>query len=246
MPNRQLDILSESLKQSVPCQTGLVELENWRVLAHRGLWANTNQQNTKEAISAAWDEGFSVEIDIRDSNREVVVSHDPIEIGIGLHLKTILDDLREKSRRQANQVIALDVKADGLLSLLPNCQSANWDHFFFDMSVPEFQKYKGVHSQNLAGRLSEFEKERHPNSETPPWLWLDAFSTDWWLDDQVEKEKLELLSREVAVVIVSPELHGRDPGRVWEFFLQGVREGRNLYICTDFPRKILELGKREF
>ena len=223
-----------------------MELENWRILAHRGLWENTIQQNTKEAISAAWDKGFSVEIDIRDSNREVVISHDPILISHGLNLETILDDLPVKSYQQQKQVIALDVKADGLLALLPSCQSANWDYFFFDMSVPEFQKYKGVHPKNLAGRLSEFEKELDSNSETPPWLWLDAFSSDWWLDDPVEREKLEPLSREAAIVIVSPELHGRDPGRVWEFFLSGVRDGMNLYICTDLPGKIAEQAKSEF
>ncbi len=223
-----------------------MELENWRILAHRGLWANTNQQNTKAAIDAAWDQGFSVEIDIRDSNREVVISHDPIEIGHGLHLRTVLDDLSEKRGQHQKQVVALDVKADGLLTLLPSCQSANWEHFFFDMSVPEFQKYKGAHPKNLAGRLSEFEKDLDSNSETPQWLWLDAFSSDWWLDDLVESEKLEPLSREAAIVIVSPELHGRDPGRVWEFFLNGVRDGMNLYICTDLPGKIAEQAKSEF
>lgn len=228
------------------CQTCAVEVEKWRILAHRGLWADTKQQNTKEAICAAWDEGFSVEIDIRDSNRVVVVSHDPTEIGSALALETVLDDLHEKNSQQLNQVIALDVKSEGLLSILPSCESTNWVHFFFDMSLPEFQKYKCLHSQNLASRRSEFEKELDPPVERLPWLWLDAFRSDWWLDDQVEKEKLEFICREAAIVIVSPELHGRDPGRVWDFFLKGVQESKNLYICTDFPERVVERGKREF
>jgi len=45
-------------------------------------------------------------------------------------------------------------------------------------------------------------------------------------------------------VIVSPELHGRDPDRVWGYFLKSVDEGKNLYICTDFPDRLVELGQR--
>lgn len=221
-----------------------MELDKWRILAHRGLWSETVQQNNSEAIFAAWNAGYSLEIDIRDSNRTAVVSHDPVNAGEAPLLETILDSLKERAQKNTNQVVALDVKADGLLSILPVCGSKNRDHFFFDMSIPEFQKYKSAQPEHLAVRLSEYERQIDPYTTPVAWLWLDSFRSDWWLDDPEETKRINLLSRETAVVIVSPELHGRDPDRVWEYFLNGVGEGKNLYVCTDFPNSLAERGQR--
>jgi hypothetical protein len=219
-----------------------VKLERWRLLAHRGLWSDRDQQNTQEAISAAWNAGFSVEIDIRDLNKAPVVAHDPPNAGGAPLLATILEALRENVNPHHNQVLALDVKADGLLGILPVCGSNNRDHFFFDMSIPEFQKYKIAHPQNLALRLSEYERETDSHATPLAWLWLDSFNSDWWLDDPEETKRINLLSRETAIVIVSPELHSRKPDRVWDYFLNGVAEGKNLYLCTDFPGSLAERG----
>lgn len=221
-----------------------MEIDKWRILAHRGLWSETNQQNKSEAISAAWNAGFSLEIDIRDSNRTTLVSHDPINTGEAPLLETILGSLNERVHPEHNQVVALDIKADGLLGILPVCGSDNRDHFFFDMSIPEFQKYKSAHPQHLAVRLSEYEREIDTYVTPLAWLWLDSFASDWWLDDPEETKRINLLSQETAIVIVSPELHGRDPDRVWGYFLKSVDEGKNLYICTDFPDRLVELGQR--
>jgi hypothetical protein len=185
-----------------------------------------------------------LEIDIRDSNRTTVVSHDPINTGEAPLLETILGSLNERVHPEHNQVVALDIKADGLLGILPVCGSDNRDHFFFDMSIPEFQKYKSADSQHLAVRLSEYEREIDTNGTPFAWLWLDSFSSDWWLDDPEEAKRVNHLSRETAIVIVSPELHGRDPDRVWNYFIHGVEEGKNFYICTDFPERLVELGQR--
>jgi hypothetical protein len=221
-----------------------VELDKWRILAHRGLWSETNHQNKSEAISAAWNAGFSLEIDIRDSNRTAVVSHDPINTGEAPLLETILGSLNERVDPEHNQVLALDIKADGLLGLLPECRSDSRDHFFFDMSVPEWQKYKSAHPKNLAVRLSEYEREINTYATPFAWLWLDSFRSDWWLDDPEETKRIDLLSRETAIVIVSPELHGRDPDGVWDYFINGAEEGKNLYICTDFPDRLVQRGQR--
>lgn len=221
-----------------------MELDKWRVLAHRGLWSEDSQQNNVEAISAAWNAGFSLEIDVRDSNSAAIVSHDPVKVGEAPLLETILGSLNVRVHPEHNQVVALDIKADGLLGILPVCGSDNRDHFFFDMSVPEFQKYKSAHPQHLAVRLSEYERKIDTYATPFVWLWLDSFRSDWWLDDLGETKKINLLARETAIVIVSPELHGRNPDRVWDYFLNGVVEGKNLYICTDFPYKLVERGQR--
>ena len=47
------------------------------IIAHRGLWSeDVNFQNTKLAFQNALKNGFGIETDIRDSNGELVISHD--------------------------------------------------------------------------------------------------------------------------------------------------------------------------
>ena len=222
-----------------------MELEKWRVLAHRGIWNDSSEQNTLRAITDAWSQGFSVETDIRDFQQSVVVSHDPPGKPETLKLSDLLNDLRNSELSQPSQVIALNVKSDGLLGLLPSFDNADLRHFFFDMSVPEFQKYISAKAKDLAVRLSEFEQSTEIYEKPPSWIWLDGFNSDWWLEDQCEKERINALATKNAVVIVSPELHGRDPSKVWDYFIEGIGLGRNVYICTDFPDKIMGLAKHE-
>jgi hypothetical protein len=48
-------------------------------------------------------------------------------------------------------------------------------------------------------------------------------------------------SRKRVVVLVSPELHGRDPAQVWKTFADEFHSNPNLYICTDYPWDVLEM-----
>ena len=87
---------------------------NFEVLAHRGLWADKEQQNTLSAIEEAWARGFGVETDLRDSRGNVVVSHDPPEEGV-------LEAVEVLSRYDAlgcDSTLALNIKADGIGRLL--------------------------------------------------------------------------------------------------------------------------------
>ena len=47
-----------------------------KIISHRGVWANTFQQNTKGAIENSFLSGFGIETDIRDYKGALVIAHD--------------------------------------------------------------------------------------------------------------------------------------------------------------------------
>jgi hypothetical protein len=68
-------------------------------------------------------------------------------------------------------------------------------------------------------------------------VWVDGFDSDWWKTSEL----LELGSGKRVVVLVSPELHGRNPDQVWKAFADVFHNNPNLYICTDYPWDVLEM-----
>jgi hypothetical protein len=193
---------------------------NKQIYAHRGLWAES-VQNSMESIKAAARIGFSIETDLRDVGNSVVISHDPAPTAPLIFFSDLLS---------VDTKFALNIKSDGLISLLPDIRNVGFDYFFFDGSIPELYKYRSAGFQT-ALRLSEFERELPWNTGV---IWLDAFRTDWWIDTSL----LQKYSEVCEVVVVSPELHGRDKSRVWDLVLEEMRTGNtNVSICTDFPEK---------
>ena len=195
------------------------------VFCHRGLWETLNLQNSFHSFDVAQNSGFSVETDIRHSDGRAVICHDLAE-GEGLL------DLNQLT--SFTNSFALNVKEDGLQDFFVNVRP--WiemsNSFVFDGSVPEMYKYRKIGIRH-ALRLSEFEK-------TIPWIsgyiWLDAFCEDWWLKD---REIFKVLNGS-QVVVVSPELHGRDPRFVWDFLADEREKGRfHFSICTDRPLEYL-------
>lgn len=199
------------------------------VLAHRGLWSNPREQNSFDALLKAIEMGFGVETDIRDLNREIVISHDP-PTGDELQLDHFLE---AASELENGTILALNVKSDGLMSLIdPNVfDILPKGSFFFDMSGPEALRY---HRADLptATRLSEFEgmpnlrAAGNKNCET---IWLDSFHSDWWVDVVPD----ELVPDGCTAYIVSPELHGREPGLAWERLKERDWKRKTVGICTD-------------
>jgi hypothetical protein len=111
-------------------------------------------------------------------------------------------------------------------------------HFFFDMSTPELVKYAKA-GLKVGIRRSEFETLAPQLSicSEPSAVWVDGFDSDWWKTSEL----LELGSGKRVVVLVSPELHGRDPAQVWKTFADEFHNNPNLYICTDYPWDVLEM-----
>ena len=195
------------------------------VFCHRGLWGTSARQNSLESFDIAFKSGFSIETDIRHFEEKAVISHD-IPSGAGLPQLEMLTRLKTS--------FALNIKEDGLQEFFVQVRS--WietsNSFVFDGSIPEMFQYRKLGIQH-ALRLSEFEK-------TIPWqsghIWLDSFREDWWLKDD---SLLEILEGS-HVVVVSPELHGRDPRFVWDFLAEKRSKGRfDFSICTDRPLEYL-------
>jgi glycerophosphoryl diester phosphodiesterase len=201
-----------------------------KYIAHRGLWNEKSEQNTFAAIKKSLDSGFGVELDVRDRNGELVVSHDPSEGPTVLFFKEVVDLFRNYE-----SVLAINIKTDGILANLESALDGvdETKYFLFDMSIPETIGYLKSELTTFM-RISEYENtsELHKSAEG---VWLDAFNTDWWLENS------EILNSGTKICVVSPELHGRDKSEVWNF-LKHEQNSPGLYICTDYP----ELAKAFF
>lgn len=201
-----------------------------QILAHRGMWETTAEQNTLAAFARAFDAGFGIETDVRDCRGRIVVSHNP-PTGAEPDFEACLELLRGRPLP-----LAINIKADGLAEGLGDmCRThkvADW--FVFDMSVPDMRQQLTAGNPTYA-RMSEVE-------QTPPWLeeatgiWLDGFAVLWYGADTVAS-----LLKRFRVCVVSQELHGRDPAAQWSM-LRPCASSANLLLCTDRP----ERAKRYF
>lgn len=52
-----------------------------KILAHRGAWTDSREQNTPEAFRRSLISGFGIETDIRDLSEQLVISHNPAPEG---------------------------------------------------------------------------------------------------------------------------------------------------------------------
>lgn len=204
-----------------------------RVLAHRGHWSDEQnykklEKNSLHAISRAAELGFGLETDIRDFCGQAVISHDPA-------LSDVLK-FSEIIGLTFSGLVALNVKADGLIPLLMNeikVGLPRFEHFYFDMSFPESKKYRAINLP-LADRKSDLEQLQNYNSG---YVWVDSFKSDWYLNEVMLPNK----PVGVKVVVVSPELHNRPYLKAWKWLAKQMLSDNSLHICTDYPLQFLEL-----
>jgi glycerophosphoryl diester phosphodiesterase len=200
-----------------------------RIYCHRGYWTSIGKQNSLEAFILAATHGFGIETDIRDRLGTIAISHDPA-IASGHEIEKL---------PRTGVPIALNIKSDGLLGIgssrLQELLLTDGT-FVFDGSIPEMLRYRNA-GLSHALRLSEYERDLSWNS---PFVWLDAFHSDWW----IERDLLRKLSEEHFVVVVSPELHKREHRVAWEAVLKEMlNSNENIGICTDNPDEFLEFAK---
>ena len=194
------------------------------IYAHRGMWQTPDQQNSRQSIEAARLSGYGVETDFRSKSHSLVISHDPYGDSNPLAVESI--DFTEPP-------VALNIKEDGLLTQYEAFikKYPNQFTFIFDGSIPEMVKIKEKELPH-ALRLSEYEKDLPWESQ---FLWIDGFYSDWWIKSP---EILNLIEK-LFVVFVSPEIHGREIERAWEFFHFLHSKGIAKFgICTDYPDKL--------
>lgn len=231
----------------------MVEMER---LAHRGLWTEPSEKNTRGAFERAFEGGFGIETDLRDHGGTVVISHDPP--GVGGDPEMTFDAFLKLYRDSgATGTLALNIKADGLAGKILRLlrQYAIDQYFVFDMAIPDMLAYLRC-GMRCFSRQSEFETPlifgensvetasgRIVQKEIGPTqgIWLDSFSPIWYSPSLVRDHLLSGLD----VCLVSPELHGRDPYPWWDeinAFLETAQlpTGQtigNLMLCTDYPHK---------
>lgn len=204
------------------------------VLSHRGYWLESAEKNTSSAFLRSAQLGFGTETDVRDLCGKLVISHDPPSGGE----MPLVEFLALWSDRSLP--LAMNVKADGLAQPLKVAMDrAGWtDWFAFDMSVPDaLQQLR--HGVPIFARLSEYEPEPQPLLERAAGVWLDGFHGEWW-DAALLRRLLDAGKR---VCVVSPELHGRDPGAAWDR-LTPLAGTPGLMICTDLPERAREVFQR--
>lgn len=203
-------------------------------LAHRGLWTTRDERNTLGAFCHAFACGLGVELDVRDLDGSLVVSHDPPGRG-ALPFATVVDAYRAHGCPGA---LAVNVKADGLAELIGSeleaIDPAGW--FAFDMSIPDTLAY-------ARAELPFF--TRHSDAEPAPAVYDRAAGV--WLDDFEggfidERRISEHLAAGKRVAVVSPELHNRDGAAAWTQWRDwSVWESAAVLLCTDDPLRAREV-----
>ncbi len=196
------------------------------VLAHRGWWRTKEEENSSFAIERALAEGFGVETDLRDLAGRVVVSHDPPRGG-ELTFEALL---AIADRHPGSGPLALNVKADGLQTLIGPALVARRDYFLFDMSVPDLVASVRC---GLACFTRQSDVERVPVLlDDVEGVWMDSFSAA--LPDV--EAAAALIDRGRRVAFVSPELHRRAQDDYWACLRDHeLHRSPQTFLCTDFP-----------
>lgn len=203
-------------------------------LAHRGFWKNMEEQNSLAAFEKAFSNGFGIEFDIRDHNGQLVVAHD---MPVGENILLLKDVLTLYKKYSNKNTLAVNIKADGLMSEVKNLfQNFSITCFFlFDMSVPETIRCKAA-GLPFFSRQSEYEPKAYLYKDCVG-IWLDCFIDIWYNPDLIR----EHLHNGKQVAIVSPDLHKRDYLPFWKSLMDSdLQYNKNLFLCTDFPDVALE------
>lgn len=205
-----------------------------KFIAHRGFWIDESEKNTQVAFERALGHGFGIETDVRDFNGALVISHD-IADSEAMTYRQFVDIVN----RYPAQDIAMNIKADGLQSLLESYNFINKNYvYYFDMSVPDAI---GFNKNNMIffTRYSDVERQACL-LEFASGVWLDNFS-----GPELDVSALDsFIAAGKKVTLVSPELHRFEFKNYWmtlKHYLQRKKESNPLIsLCTDFPTKAKE------
>jgi glycerophosphoryl diester phosphodiesterase len=203
------------------------------ILAHRGLWTEPAEKNSRHALRRALEQGFGIETDFRDSGGVLWISHDPVSEATTLDAVGFFEDCAASG---GDGRLALNIKADGLHAMIAQAVAGARVPlervYAFDMSVPDALGYVR-RSFPVYSRVSEYEPE--PSFATDAsGVWVDNFTGSF---PQVSRAR-ELLEAGFRVSIVSPELHGRPHEELWsDIRAAALHEHPMFELCTDFPEE---------
>jgi len=206
-----------------------------KILCHRGLWQNPEEQNSITSFIRARESGFGIELDVRDRGSQIVIAHD-LPNNESVLFSIYLHELNQRIHK--GQIIAINIKADGLSDEINRLVKEYnlYNYFTFDMSIPEMLRYKTA-GLNYFTRLSEYET-KPVMLEDAAGIWLDAFDSEWYNENYINK----LLEISKQVCIASAELHGRNHIHQWGM-IKRLNDHNNLMLCTDKPNEAREYFK---
>jgi hypothetical protein len=150
---------------------------------------------------------LGVELDIRTNGKDLILHHDPFEIG----------DLFEIYLQEYNHSgIILNTKEEGLeLRLIDLMKKHNIDDFFFlDLSIPFLIKTIKKGCKKVAVRYSEYEPIEYVKKfeGLAEWVWVDCFNKNI-----LSEEVLDYLKLHFKICLVSPELQSHPIEWIEEF-----------------------------
>ena len=159
----------------------------------------SHRVNTIEALKKTPSD-MGVEIDIRSNGEDLILHHEPFEVGI------LFKDWLEYF---SHKTIILNVKEEGLeLKVLELMKINNIkDFFFLDQSFPFLMKTALFGESRCAVRVSEFEdiQTALSLSNMVDWIWVDCFTRF----PLTANDATKLIDSGFKLCIVSPELQGR-------------------------------------
>ena len=177
-----------------------------QIISHRGIWGSGAADNSEEAIFRSFRLGIGTEMDVRDKDGRLVLSHG-LPVGNCAEFEKVVKWCKDNG---FSGCLALDVKSCGLASELSKIMDDRGNYFFFGMPLPEMLEFR---EQNLTFFTRESEYEREPLLYADAkGVWLDLFDSD---DDLLHLINKNLENGKV-VCIVSAELNGRPCQKQWE------------------------------
>lgn len=151
---------------------------------------------------------YGIEIDLRDKNNKLILSHDPFTDG---------EDFEDFLKQYNKYSIILNIKSERIeykvLELLKKYNINNY--FFLDCSFPMIYNLNKINEKNIAIRLSEFESIESIElvKNMVSWVWIDCFNK-FPLTKNIYNKIKQL---NLKICVVSPELQNHDISRIEEF-----------------------------
>lgn len=179
--------------------------------------------NTLEALGKV-PPGLGIELDLRSSGNDVLVTHDPFTDGPRIEEFFPLIGARP---------CIFNVKCEGVEARVAELARANGieEYFFLDSSVPAAMKLVRAGEKRFAVRYSEIEPIEAVLAwkGLADWVWVDCFERF-----PGSMEEFRRLSESFRLCLVSPELQGHSPETAAR--LRKDLEGRPYHaVCTKLP-----------
>lgn len=201
------------------------------IYCHRGYWKNDSKlQNSLKAIIDAQKMNWHSEIDVRDNQGALVVSHDPPISGCNnfYNFEDIVQSLPDAKR------LALNIKSCGLNKIFSD-EVINFivtsNSFLFDATISDMMAFAELNLPFYT-RVSDLEQEPVLLKKALG-IVIDTFHSTWWSVETI----LKYLDLGYEIMIISPELHDKAHQHAWEVLKSSssLMTSTNISVCTDFP-----------